>query len=151
MYTFGYVFGISRHKFEKFITSQRDDRMIDEIPRGKKPQDAPVNYDGFANAQNTIDAWRKRLCYQATTEARKLAEDFKVELHKFEPEWADVLVPNCIYRGGCSEFSMCKECFFGNFLKYCNENNINLYNIQARYDAYNDLFYKRKGQENNDK
>ena len=141
----------SRHKFEKFITSQRDDRMIDEIPRGKKSQDAPVNYDGFANAQNTIDAWRKRLCYQATPEARKLAEDFKVELHKFEPEWADVLVPNCIYRGGCSEFSMCKECFFGNFLKYCNENNINLYNIQARYDVYNDLFYKRKGQENNDK
>ena len=64
----------SRHKFEKFITSQRDDRMIDETPRDKKTQDAWVNYDGYANAQNTIDAWRKSLCYQATPEARKLAE-----------------------------------------------------------------------------
>ena len=91
----------SRHKFEKFITSQRDDRMIDEIPRDKKTQDALVNYDGYANAQNTIDAWRKRLCYQATLEARKLAEEFKCELHNKEPEWADVLVSNCIYRGGC--------------------------------------------------
>ena len=36
----------SRHKFEKFITSQRDDRMINEIPRDKKTQDSLVNY-GF--------------------------------------------------------------------------------------------------------
>ena len=141
----------SRHKFEKFITSQRDDRMANDIPRDNKPQSASVNYDGFANAQNTIDSWRKRLCYQATPEARELGEEFKVELHKAEPEWADVLVPNCVYRCGCPEFNMCEQHFFADFLKYCKENNINLYNIQARYDAYNDLFYKRKEQENNDK
>ena len=134
----------SRHKFEKFITSQRDDRMIDEIPRDKKTQDALVNYDGYANAQNTIDAWRKRLCYQATSEARQLAEEFKIELHKVEPEWSDVLVPNCIYRNGCPEFNMCKECFYADFIKYCNEHNVNLNSIQARYDAYNTMFYKRK-------
>ena len=39
----------SRHKFEKFISTQRDDRLIDDTPRGKKPQDAPVNFDGYAN------------------------------------------------------------------------------------------------------
>ena len=130
----------SRHKFEKFITSQRDDRMIDETPRDKKTQDAWVNYDGYANAQNTIDAWRKRLCYQATPEARKLAEEFKCELHNIEPEWADVLVPNCIYRGGCPEFSMCKEKFYANFLKWCKENNKSTSTIQLRYDAYNEFF-----------
>lgn len=137
----------SRHKFEKFITSQRDDRMIDEIPRDKKTQDALVNYDGYANAQNTIDSWRKRLCYQATPEARKLAEEFKLELHKVEPEWADVLVPNCIYRHGCPEFSMCQEKLWANFLKWCNENNKNLNSIQSRYDAYNEYFLisKQKG------
>lgn len=134
----------SRHKFEKFITSQRDDRMIDEIPRDKKTQDALVNYDGYANAQNTIDSWRKRLCYQATPEARQLAEEFKIELHKVEPEWSDVLVPNCIYRNGCPEFNMCKECFYAEFIKYCNKHNVNLNSIQARYDAYNTMFYKRK-------
>lgn len=60
----------SRHKFEKFISSQRDDRLIDAIPRGKKPQDALVNFDGYANMQNLIDSWRKRLCFTATKEAR---------------------------------------------------------------------------------
>lgn len=129
----------SRHKFEKFITSQRDDRMIDDIPRDKKTQDALVNFDGYANAQNTIDAWRKRLCFQATPEARKLAEDFKFELHKSEPEWSDILVPNCIYRNGCPEFSMCKEKFYAKFLKYCKDNSVNLNSIQDRYSAYNEF------------
>lgn len=127
----------SRHKFEKFITSQRDDRMIDDIPRDKKTQDALVNFDGYANAQNTIDAWRKRLCYQATPEARELAEEFKFELHKVEPEWSDILVPNCIYRNGCPEFAMCKEKFYARFLKFCKENDINTNSIKSRYDAYN--------------
>ena len=131
----------SRHKFEKFITSQRDDRMINETPRGKKPQEAPVNFDGYANAQNTIDAWRKRLCYQATPEARELAEDFKRELHNYEPEWSDVLVPNCVYRNGCPEFNMCKERFFANFIMYCKSNNVNMCSIQDRYDAFNNIFY----------
>ena len=137
----------SRHKFEKFITSQRDDRMINEIPRDKKTQDSLVNYDGYANAQNTIDSWRKRLCYQATPEARNIAEEFKLELHKIEPEWADVLVPNCIYRCGCPEFSMCQAKLWVNFLKWCNENNKNINSIQSRYDAYNEYFLiiKQKG------
>ena len=91
----------SRHKFEKFISTQRDDRLRDEVPRGKKPQEAPVAYDGYANVQNLIDAWRKRLCFMATDKARGLAEDFKVALHEEAPEIADVLVPNCVYRCGC--------------------------------------------------
>ena len=45
----------SRHKYEKFITTQRDDRADNPIPRREKPQGAPVNYDGYANAQN-LDA-----------------------------------------------------------------------------------------------
>lgn len=134
----------ARHKFEKFITSQRDDRMVDDTPRGKKLQDAPVRYDGYANAQNTIDAWRKRLCCQATPEARKLAEQFKEELREYEPEWSDVLVPNCVYRCGCPEFSMCKARFFARFCKYCEENQVNIKNIQERYKAYNDFYYYEK-------
>ena len=69
----------SRHKFEKFISTQRDDRLKDEIPRGDKPQGALVNFDGYANMQNLIDGWRKRLCGAATVEAIELAQDFKVE------------------------------------------------------------------------
>ena len=128
----------SRHKFEKFITSQRDDRKLGEIPRGKKPQESPVNFDGYANAQNTIDAWRKRLCCKATPEARNLAEIFKYELHKVEPEWADVLQRNCIYRGGCPEFSSC-----GYWEKFCEKHKgENLLDIETRYRLFNEDFYK---------
>lgn len=136
----------SRHKFEKFITSQRDDRMTDDVPRAKKPQDAPVNYDGYANAQNTIDAWRKRLCGQATPEARHLAEEFKAQLHDSEPEWSDVLVPNCVYRGGCPEFTMCKKQVWARFIKYVKENNLEINTLQDRYDAYNQFFWSERGE-----
>lgn len=131
----------SRHKFEKFISTQRDDRLKFKISRGKKPQDAPVNYDGYANEQNVIDAERKRLCYQATPEARKLGESFKAELHKTHPLESNVLVPNCIYRAGCPEFESCG--FLKRFAKWREENNkeIDWFNIQNRYDIYNEYFY----------
>ena len=134
----------SRHKFEKFISSQRDDRLIDEIPRGKKTQDALVNFDGFANMQNLIDGWRKRLCKKATKEARELAEDFKYELHKTHQLESNVLVPNCVYRFGCPEQFGSPCVFFGEFLKYCKDNNLPLNTIQNRYDAYNKMFYEYK-------
>jgi len=132
----------SRHKFEKFISSQRDDRLVDEIPRGQKPQDALVNFDGYANMQNLIDAWRKRLCKQATDDARLLAEDFKEELRKTNQIESDVLVPNCVYRMGCPEFKPCGH--FGEFMKYCIDNKLKYNTIQARYDAYNKFFYSRR-------
>ena len=133
----------SRHKFEKFITSQRNDRQ-NKYDRNKAPQDSPVNYDGFANAQNLIDAWRKRLCFCATKEARELAMDFKKELAKINPELAMVLVPNCVYRFGCPEFKPCG--FFKDFLAYCEFNCYLTDDIQERYEAYiNYLEDKEKG------
>ena len=131
----------SRHKFEKFITSQRNDRQ-DTYDRNKATQDALVDFDGYANMQNLIDGWRKRLCHQATDEARELAEDFKYELHEIHPYEADVLVPNCIYRWGCPEFSCCS--YIGKFIKWCNDNNKDLkpLDIQNRYDLYNEWFYR---------
>lgn len=128
----------SRHKFEKFISTQRDDRLKDDIPRGKKPQEAPVNFDGFANMQNIIDAWRKRLCYQATPEARGLAEDFKSKLAETHPIEASVLVPNCIYRFGCPEFHPCGH--FQQFYYWAAKNHPDddwVHNIATRYEIYN--------------
>ena len=135
---------LSRHRWEKFISSQRDDRLIDDTPRAEKPQGALVNYDGFANMQNLIDVARKRLCYKATAEARELMEDFKLSLFDegFMNE-AEVLVPNCIYRGGCPEFTSCG--LYKRFLDYCKENHphIDLSDLQARYKAYNYMFYEK--------
>jgi len=142
----------ARHKFEKFITSQRDDRVNNEIPRGKKPQESPVTFDGFMNMQNGIDAWRKRLCFQATNEARELGEDFKITLHEegYKNE-AAVLVPNCVYRCGCPEMSVTRCGFFNKFKEYCEGHNIDITDIQSRYDAYNEMFYNsRKKEKSND-
>jgi len=123
----------ARHKFEKFISSQRNDRQND-YDRNKAPQDTPVDFDGYANMQNLIDAWRKRLCFCATKEARELAEDFKAELAKTHPNEAFVLVPNCIYRCGCPEPKGC-----GMFLKFkdwCKARGIDIADIEERYKAY---------------
>jgi hypothetical protein len=89
--------------------------------------------------QNLIDAWRKRLCFQATEEVRQLAEDFKYELYKTHPLESDVLQKNCIYRCGCPEF---KECGYWKafILKY---KDVDLTDIQTRYDLANKEFYER--------
>lgn len=136
----------SRHKFEKFISSQRNDRQK-KYDRNSARQDSPVKFDGYANMQNLIDAWRKRLCYQATPEARGLAEDFKYELHKTHPLEANVLCPNCVYRGGCPEIKSCG--YFTKFLKYFVEHapQKSLFNIQDRYDVYNQMFYEEYNKE----
>jgi hypothetical protein len=125
----------SRHKFEKFISTQRTDRT--GVDREDKPQGAKVNFDGYANAQNLIDAWRKRLCRQADPKATQLALEFKRLLHEIEPELADMLVPNCIYRCGCPEFEKC------GFWESFKEHNFTctLLEIESRYDSYNELIY----------
>lgn len=127
----------SRHKFEKFISSQRNDRQ-DEYDRNKAPQDAPVNFDGCANAQNLIDAMRKRLCHQATPEARELAESLKVAIkNSGEEELADVLVPNCVYRCGCPEFTSCG--IWKLIENACTKEDLT--DVRKRYKVYNDMIY----------
>ena len=137
----------SRHKFEKFISTQRDDRKEHTISRGDMPQNTLVTFDGYANMQNLIDSFRKRLCFQASTETRQLGEDFKMVLHETHPAMADVLVPNCIYRCGCPEFEMCKQRYFEQYYKRFQFENLgdtiyDLKSIKDRYHIYNLWFYE---------
>lgn len=126
-----------RHKWECFVQSQRSDRT--GIPRDKLPQDAPVAFTGEANAQALIDTMRKRLCFKAAKETREYALDLKRTLHDIEPEIANVLVPNCVYRCGCPEINGCGywESFNELLQKYTSSTD-----IQARYCLYNDMIYK---------
>ena len=124
----------SRHKWECFVSTQRSDRT--GVNRDELPQGALVNVDGYANAQNLIDTARKRLCFQASQETRQAMCDLKKEITKQESEIGNVLVPNCIYRMGCPEFKSCG--FIEKFLK--DNHNVNMFNIQERYDAYNEWF-----------
>lgn len=123
-----------RHKWEKFVQTQRTDRT--GIDRTKIPQDEPQNFVGEANSQHLIDTWRKRLCYMASPETRQYAEDFKRTLKEVQPEIADVLVPNCVYRCGCPEMDGCKW-----FEKAVEKNpRLKSINIAERYEAYNSMF-----------
>lgn len=96
-----------RHKWESFVKSQRTDRT--GVPRDKLPQDQPVDFVGEANTQHLIDTMRKRLCYQAAKETREYANDLKNTIREKEPEIAEVLVPNCVYRCACPEMNPCKK------------------------------------------
>ena len=145
----------TRHKHEKFVSTQRDDRKEHDVSRDDMPQGTLVDMDNYANAQQLIDIHRKRLCHQASPETRELAVDFKKTLRKFVPELSDALVPNCIYRNGCPEFEMCKDRTFMAFTDwYFKEYNpfgdVDMYkrdmsNIQRRYDLFNEWFYERTG------
>lgn len=123
------------------MKSQRSDRT--GVSREELPQNTPVDFTGVANIQHLIDTWRKRLCRQAHAETRAYAEDFKEALRETEPEISDVLVPNCVYRGGCPEITPC------GFWKYmCRElekDDVEHSDIKYRYAVYNADFYEKRG------
>lgn len=96
-----------RHKFgiEHWVTTQRTDRT--GIDRNAKRQDAPVEHECDADVQAVINMARKRLCNQASVETRAAFQQVVEEIRKADPIIADVLVPECIYRGFCPEFNCC--------------------------------------------
>ena len=124
------------HHWESRVDSQRNDRQS-RYDRESAPQDALIDFIGDSNIQHTIDTWRKRLCRMASQETREYAEDFKRVLHEVEPEWSDVLVPNCVYRCGCPEPTTCGW-YQKMILKYPAMTSTI---IQDRYNAYNEVFY----------
>jgi len=126
-----------RHKWEKFVRTQRSDRT--GIERGELPQNTPQDFTGSANIQNLIDTWRKRLCCAASPETREYAMDFKATLREVEPEISNVLVPNCVYRCGCPEMKKCS--YWENLVEKSN-GEIFTFDLQKRYDIYNGLFYE---------
>ena len=107
---------LSRHVHATpFVSTQRTDRQ-DKYDRNKAPQDAPVSMCWYMNAEELITVAHKRLCTQASPETRELVQMICDEVVKVNPEFRDLLVPNCAYRGGvCEEFDCC-----GMNVKYIN-------------------------------
>lgn len=91
-----------------FVSTQRTDRAGTD--RTAKTQDAPVTHECEANAQALINISRKRLCMQASPETRRAWMEVKDEIAKNDPVLASVMVPECIYRGFCSEMKSCGYC-----------------------------------------
>lgn len=90
-----------------FVSTQRDDRQ-NLYKRGEARQDAPVSMCWYMNAEELITIAHKRLCLQASQETRMLVEKICEKVLETNPEFRELLVPNCFYRGGvCEEFNPC--------------------------------------------
>ena len=68
----------------------------------------PVTMCWYMNAEELITIAHKRLCNQASKETREIVGMMCEEVIKVNPEFKELLVPNCQYRGGiCEEFNCC--------------------------------------------
>jgi hypothetical protein len=104
-----------RHKIgiEHFVKSQRTDRT--GVSRDALRQDAPVTHRCTANLQSIINISRMRLCGAASPETTHVWSLFLFTLSKVEPEVVERCVPQCVYRGFCTEYRTCGFQRTGNF------------------------------------
>lgn len=90
-----------------YVQSQRNDRQ-DKYDRTEAPQGAPVSHIMSINAQELVFMAHRRLCRQAAPETREVMEEIVRQVRETNPEFAEVLVPMCVYRNGkCTEFNPC--------------------------------------------
>lgn len=97
-----------RHKIgiEHFVSTQRTDRT--GVNRNSLPQDSFVNHECEADAQALINISRKRLCNCASLETRQAWQEVKNKIAEVEPELAQCMVKECVYRNGfCPEMFPC--------------------------------------------
>lgn len=130
---------------EKWISTQRTDRT--GVDRNKSTQDTLVRMEMEANAQALINIGKVRLCHQASKETREYMQDLKTTIKLLGEDGeilSNVIVPQCIYRCGCSEsFGNCK--FFNGFCVYAKNHGYtdqDLFDIKTRYKIYNQMFYE---------
>jgi hypothetical protein len=90
---------------EKWVRTQRSDRT--GVNRDELPQGTEVEMEIEANAQALINMSRKRLCNQASPETKEVMKAMKEEVSKRDKFLAEVMVPECEYRGYCPEMKPC--------------------------------------------
>lgn len=89
---------------DHYVQTMRDDRGAGEIAN----RTTPTNHAMLINAQALVNMGRKRLCMKAHAETRLVMSEIVEEITKIDPDLADVMVPECEYRGGaCHEIKPC--------------------------------------------
>ena len=97
---------LARHVHaQPYILSQRDDRT--GRTRDGRPQGELVNMILDVNAEELMNIANKRLCMKAHLETRLTVEEMCRQVVERCPEFEKVLVPMCLYRGGCGEMHCC--------------------------------------------
>lgn len=97
-----------RHKLgvEHYVQSQRNDRQ-DKYDRYKEPQGHLVSHVMVVNAQELMFMAHRRLCRMASPNCQKIMKMIRMAVLESNPEFEDVLVPNCEYLHSCPEFKSC--------------------------------------------
>lgn len=103
-----------RHKIgvEHFVRSQRPTaRKPVDYDRRRAPQGALVDHTMVLNPQALINISRKRLCNEAdpVTQSiwRQVRDTIAAHDNLFVAAIAEVMMPNCLYRGQCYEIEPC--------------------------------------------
>lgn len=91
---------------QPYVRTQRNDRQS-EYDRNAARQDAPVNMIWDMNAEELITICQKRLCGCAAEETRQVAVMIKKLVLDKCPEFAELLVPPCVFNGRCNEMYPC--------------------------------------------
>lgn len=93
--------------FIPFVHTQREDRRQLDCSRDELPQGSLNDMDFSANAQALINISRRRLCSCASPETRHAWLSVKKAIREIDPQMANAMVPECIYRGFCTERKCC--------------------------------------------
>lgn len=98
-------------KCEDVITELCD--KVNELPE-HFDRYAPTDIAFIINAEALINMAHKRLCEKASSETRDLMTKIALEVSIADPELAEHLVPQCVFRGGiCSEPKTCGWIYSG--------------------------------------
>lgn len=97
-----------RHKtgVEHYVQSQRNDRQ-EKYDRYQEPQGHMVSHVMVVNASELMFIARKRLCHVASKNCQKIMGMIRKAVLATNPEFEDVLVPQCEYLHECTEFKSC--------------------------------------------
>lgn len=88
--------------FYMLVQSQRPDWTN----KPRNPEDM-VKTIIKVNPKALIEISRTRLCGNAADHTSETWIEIIKEISKIEPELAELCVPNCVYRGQCTEFESC--------------------------------------------
>ncbi|MBP5594595.1 MAG: FAD-dependent thymidylate synthase [Pseudobutyrivibrio sp.] len=90
---------------DHYQLSHRFDRT--HVPNEESNRMTPTNISMHLNAQALINMARKRLCSKASPETRLVMEVIKEAIRVLDPDLAEVMVTECVYRHMCPEEKSC--------------------------------------------
>ena len=93
--------------FTPYVSTQRDDRVEYYGSRDDRRQGELINMDITINAQAFINVSRKRLCGKSHAETQVVWQKILNNLKEIDLELYNVCVPECVYRGFCTEKESC--------------------------------------------